>query len=159
VTPERGSAAGSPVGGPLVSGAVTAGVGCRAGCPVEHVLAALEQELAAQGRQVADVSALYTAQFKQAEPGLLRAAQLLNKPIVSLPLGALQAQSARALTHSPHTLQRFGLPSLAETAALAGASRATPGSEPRLLGPRRVAGDATCALAVGNAPPRPPAAP
>jgi len=80
---------------------IAAGLGCRAGCPVEHVLAALEQALAAQGRRVAEVAALYTGQFKQAEPGLLRAAELLNKPIVALPLEALQAQSARTLTMLP----------------------------------------------------------
>ncbi|MEO8178734.1 MAG: cobalamin biosynthesis protein [Deltaproteobacteria bacterium] len=129
---------------------IAAGFGCRAGCPVEHVLAVLEQALAAAGCRLHEVRALYTADFKHSEAGLLRAAELLNKPLIALPVADLQAQSAQALSCSAHTLERFGVPSVAETAALAGASvsgRNAPGDRPRLLGPRRTSGSATCALA------------
>lgn len=132
---------------------IAAGLGCRAGCPVEHVLAVLEQALAGQGRRLEEVRALYTADFKRSEAGLLRAAASLNKPLIALSRARLQAQSGAALTRSAHTLERFGLPSVAETAALAGALRVgdeAAGSPPRLLGPRYVSGSATCALALSG---------
>jgi cobalt-precorrin 5A hydrolase len=130
---------------------IAAGFGCRAGCPVEHVLAVLEQVLTSGGRQLEQVQALYTADFKHAEPALLRAAELLNKPLLALPLAKLRAQSGGALSCSAQTLERFGVPSVAETAALAGAlgqGSGARGALPRLLGPRQVSGSATCALAL-----------
>jgi cobalt-precorrin 5A hydrolase len=130
---------------------IAAGFGCRAGCPVEHVLAALEQALAAQGRRLDEIRALYTADFKRSEAGLLRAAESLNKPLLALSVARLRAQSGAALTCSAHTLERFGVPSVAETAALAGASSTgddARGNSARLLGPRLVSGSATCALAI-----------
>ncbi|HEU4577122.1 MAG TPA: cobalamin biosynthesis protein [Polyangiaceae bacterium] len=127
---------------------IAAGLGCRAGCPVEHVLAALEQALAAGGCVLEQLSGLYTAQFKHAEPALLLAAERLSKPLVVLPLAELQAQSSKALSCSAHSLERFGVPSIAETAALAGAARAASPGEPRLIGTRSIAGSATCALAI-----------
>lgn len=127
---------------------ISAGLGCRAGCPVEHVLAALEHALAAVGCTPAEIRALYTAQFKHAEPALLLAAERLGKTLVALPLLELQAQNGRALSCSAQSLERFGVPSIAETAALAGAARGGPAKQPRLLGTRSIAGSATCALAV-----------
>jgi len=132
---------------------IAAGFGCRTGCPVEQVLAALEQALAAVGRRLEEVRALYTADFKHGEAGLLRAAELLNRPLLTLSIADLQAQSSQALSCSVHTLERFGVPSVAETAALAGAcapGRNAHGDLPRLLGPRRTSGSATCALAISG---------
>ena len=97
--------------------------------------------------------AFYTADFKRSEAGLLRAAESLNKPLLALSVARLQAQSGAALTCSAHTLERFGVPSVAETAALAGAfsvGDGAPASPPRLLGPRYVSGNATCALAISG---------
>jgi cobalt-precorrin 5A hydrolase len=131
---------------------IAAGLGCRAGCPVEHVLAALEQALAAAGCLLHELDGLYTAQFKDEEPALLLAAARLGKPLLALPLTELQAQNARALSCSAHNLERFGVPSIAETAALAGAARAASASQPRLLGTRSIAGSATCALAIDAHP-------
>ena len=127
---------------------IAAGLGCRAGCPVEHVLAAVEQALAAGGCVLEELSGLYTAQFKHAEPALLLAAERLGKPLLALPLAELQAQNGKALSCSAQSLERFGVPSIAETAALAGAARGAGPSEPRLLGTRSIAGSATCALAI-----------
>ena len=127
---------------------IAVGLGCRSGCALEQVLEVLQQALAAQGRTLADVTALHTADFKQAEPALQRAAELLHKPLLAFSLQQLRAQSAGALTQSAHTLQRFGVPSIAETAALAGAA-ALPRARGvgRLLAARRSTGAATCALA------------
>jgi cobalt-precorrin 5A hydrolase len=127
---------------------IAAGLGCRAGCPLEHVLAALEQALAAAGCLLEEISGLYTAQFKREEPALLLAAARLGKPLLALPLAELQAQNAKALSCSAQNLERFGVPSIAETAALAGAARGATASQPRLLGTRSIAGSATCALAI-----------
>ena len=54
--------------------------------------------------------------------------------------------SARLLTTSAPAERRFGLPSIAEAAALAGA-----GEGGRLIGPRRVGRGVTCAAAIGVA--------
>ena len=138
------SAAGHP---PAAAGLV-AGLGCRAGCALEQVLDVLQQALAAQGRTLAEVQALHTVDFKHSEPALRRAAELLQKPLIGFSLEQLRACSAGAQTQSAHTLQRFGVPSIAETAALAGAA-ALPGARgpARLLAARSNTGSATCALA------------
>lgn len=127
---------------------IAAGVGCRVGCSVEQVILAVTQALDTAGRTLDDVRALYTADFKATEAGLLGAAELLDKPLVMLPLEQLKAHASAALTASARVAARFGVPSVAETAALAGASTFAPcGAQTRLLGPRHVSGDATCALA------------
>jgi hypothetical protein len=65
-----------------------------------------------------------------------------------LPHAALAAQASGALTVSDAVTRRFELPSVAETAALAGADAlARPGTSVRLLAARLVAGSAVCALA------------
>lgn len=130
---------------------IAAGFGCRAGCTVEHVLAALAHSLEATGRSIEDVQALYTADFRAAEPGLIEAAQRLDKSLVPLEVGILKQYAQSALTTSPRVLARFGVPSVAETAALAGASVQATGARARLLGPRRTWGNATCALASAEA--------
>jgi cobalt-precorrin 5A hydrolase len=128
---------------------IAAGFGCRAGCSVERVLAALEQSLQAAGRSLSEVAALCSADFKAEEEGLGQAAQRLQKPLRLFTLEVLREHSERALTRSARVLERLGLPSLAETAALAGAASLVPGAtEVRLLGPRHTTGDVSCALAI-----------
>ena len=124
---------------------IAAGVGCRRNCARHDVLRALDDALTHAGRGRGEVSALYAPAEKHAEPGLREAAAELEKPLVLLPREALLAQSAATITHSAHALESYGVPSVAETAALAGAAIH---GRPRLLGPRQVAGSATCALAM-----------
>lgn len=100
---------------------ITGGLGCRTGCAAEVILRAVEQALAAAGKSLGDLQALYTPEWKRAEGGLAEAAARLGKPLVFLPLEALQAQAPNVLTRSEHVEQHFGLPGVAETAALAGA--------------------------------------
>ena len=126
---------------------IAAGVGCRGGCSPEDMLAALDAALAAAGLTRAALSKLCVPEEKAAEPGVMAAARALDTPLVLFSRAALLAQAPRALTDSPHARASFGVPSVAETAALAGA--ATLGV-PRLLGPRQVAGAATCALAIAD---------
>jgi len=129
---------------------IAAGFGCRAGCKVEHVLQALAHSLEATGRSIEDVQALYTADFKGDEPGLMQAAQQLGKALVPLEIETLKRHAQSALTTSPRVLARFGVPSVAETAALAGAFLHGTSARVRLLGPRHTWGDATCALAIAE---------
>lgn len=131
---------------------IAAGFGCRAGCSVEQLLAALEESLHAAGRRSSEVAVLCSADFKSEEEGLGQAAQHLQKPLRLFALETLRAHSALALTRSARVLQSLGLPSLAETAALAGAASLSPGAvQVRLLGPRHTTGRVTCALAITEA--------
>jgi len=127
---------------------IAAGIGCRSGCAPEDIVAAVRGAVAASGLCLADVRALYSAEFKASEPNLRRAADALDKPLELLPAAALQKQAGGAASRSPQVLARFELPSVAETAALAGAFELGQRRSPvRLLAPRLVAGAATCALA------------
>lgn len=141
---------------------IAAGLGCRQGCSADELIAAVDRALAHADKRRSDLHALYAPSFKHAEPGLAAAAAALARPLVLLELSVLQRQSAHVLTQSPQVLSRFGVPSIAETAALAGACMLTgTAAEPassaaytpcsaaraRLLGPRQQSGSATCALA------------
>lgn len=129
---------------------IAAGLGCRKGCAGEDLARALDAALAGAGRALSEVHALYAPAFKAGEHALLQIAQRLGKPLVLLRLEELQLQAAHALTHSAQVSVRFGIPSIAETAALAGACAFgdAPEARARLLGPRHISGGASCALAV-----------
>jgi cobalt-precorrin 5A hydrolase len=127
---------------------IVAGIGCRAGCSAADIVAAVHQAAAHNEIAIGDVVGLYSGDFKAREAGLQRAADLLEKPLRFLTAAALGAQASRALTVSSAVARRFSLPSVAETAALAGAAEL--GGRPahaRLLSARSVAGGAACALA------------
>ena len=127
---------------------IAAGLGCRVGCCAADVIAALRLALARDGVDLAAVRALYSAEFKAAEQSLRHAAAELDKPLVLLAHATLAAQAPWALTASAAVAARFDLPSVAETAALAGAFELGERRAPaRLLSPRWVTGAATCALA------------
>jgi cobalt-precorrin 5A hydrolase len=150
---------------------IAAGVGCRAGCSAEDIVAAVRAAAARSGVVIGDIRSLYSAEFKAAEAGLTRAARALDKPLRLLSVSALAAQASGALTASSAVAARCSLPSLAETAALAGvlelanelehraadlargfeaAADGEPRGQhavPRLLAARSVAGGAACALA------------
>lgn len=132
---------------------IAAGLGCRNGCSLVDVLAALDAALARAGFELDDVRALYTLDSKANEPALQQAAQRVSRILVALPRECLEAHAHAVRTPSLHVLSRFDLPSISETAALAGAfelmGRA---GAPRLLSGRQVRGGATCALAaIGDA--------
>jgi cobalt-precorrin 5A hydrolase len=65
--------------------------------------------------------------------------------VVSLPQSELRTASDRAATRSQRVAALTGVPSVAETAALAAA-----GPTARLLATRRIVGGATCALAASG---------
>jgi cobalt-precorrin 5A hydrolase len=131
--------------------AVAAGIGCRADCDAEDVHRAILAALELGAQDLADVHAIYVPDFKKNEECLPLVAERLQKPLVFLPLGELETQSDAALTSSDAVMKRFGVPSIAETAALAGAQAfARSKGAVRLVGPRTSFGGATCALAIGE---------
>jgi cobalt-precorrin 5A hydrolase len=130
---------------------IAAGLGCRRGCASDDLLRALNAALASAGRALDEVGALYCPEFKADEPALAEVATQLGKPLRVLSLQQLKLHAAHALTRSEQVASRFDLPSIAETAALAGACTSAH-SRASLLGPRQVSGGASCALAIGVEP-------
>jgi cobalt-precorrin 5A hydrolase len=126
---------------------IAAGVGCRAHCAPGDLVGALAAALERGGGDIADVRAIYAPDFKREDETLSLFAEHLQKALVFLPLADLERQAHLALTSSAKIAARYGLPSIAETAALAGAFSCVPGGTIRLLGPRTIRGGATCALA------------
>ena len=135
----------------IAPGMLAIGVGCRIGTSADMIVALVRRAMeravmsgrATDGHRRAGRAALFTAVEKQGEAGLREAASQLAMPIVFLPKAALEAQSDKAETRSARVVQLFGVPSLAETAALAGAGA---GSE--LIVPRISADGVTCAVAI-----------
>lgn len=121
--------------------AIAIGVGCKKGCAAGPIIGVIERALAAASRPGAKAS-LFTHTAKKDEPGLAGAARAMGLPLVFLGPEILRQASSRTLTHSPKVMALYGLPSLAETAALAGAGPAAV-----LLVARMSAGGASCAIA------------
>jgi cobalt-precorrin 5A hydrolase len=126
--------------------AVAIGVGCKRGCSTEAIVALVERAIAAAacaGRQ----ASLFTHEAKKCEAGLASAAKALGLPLVFLEAEVLRQASLRAATNSPRVMEMFGLPSIAEAAALAGA-----GPSSVLLVARMSDGGASCAIAGRQVP-------
>lgn len=118
------------------------GVGCRRGCPAEAVAALVTQARAEVARPGG--ARLFTIADKHDEPGLVEAARRLGLELVFLPREALAAAMADVVTPSAVAEARFGVASVSEAAALAGAGRGA-----RLVLARVAAAGATCAIACG----------
>jgi cobalt-precorrin 5A hydrolase len=119
---------------------VAIGVGCRLGCRVEVIERLVHQALASAPG--AAPAGLFTIADKRGEVGLTQAAERLGLNLTYLPRSALLDKAPSVQTRSPRAESRFGVPSVAEAAALAGAG---PGS--LLIVPRIANGGATCAIA------------
>jgi cobalt-precorrin 5A hydrolase len=127
---------------------LAAGVGCRAHCDIEDLVSAIRAALENGERHLVEVHAIYAPDFKKDERCMSLIADRVGKPLILFPMDELAKFSSLALTSSDRVLQRFGLPSIAETAALAGARALSHASAAvRLVGPRTIRGGATCALA------------
>ena len=116
------------------------GLGCRRGVSGE-VIASLVREALARVEEPG-AAALFTVEGKRAEAGMAQAAQALAMPLHFLPQEALEAVADLAHTRSQRVEALFGVPSVAETAALAGAG---PGAV--LILPRITRDNVTCAIA------------
>jgi len=120
---------------------IAIGVGCRKDCPERDILAVI-RDATALLPDGAVAAGLFSVAEKQGEAGLAAAAATLGLPLIFLDRAVLQLVSGEARSCSRRVEEMFGLPSIAETAALAGA-----GAGAVLLVPRRTSATATCAIA------------
>lgn len=120
------------------------GIGCRAGVSAEIIADLVERALEASARP-GTPAALFTVVDKRSEPGIGEAAAGLGLALVHLPRAALAAVADKVATRSEKVVELFGVPSIAEGAALAGAG---PGA--RLVVERMADRGATVAVAIGG---------
>jgi len=126
---------------------IVAGIGCRKGASQADVEAAIDDALtqAKQGREALRLIA--TSDGKASEPGIVAAAEARGVPLVRVTPADLEAAGSRTQSSSPRVKELFGVPSVAEAAALAAA-----GPKARLILPRITLGPVTCALADTEGP-------
>jgi cobalt-precorrin 5A hydrolase len=119
---------------------IAIGVGCRRGSSAEAIEAVVRETLlrVPSGERLG----LFTIRDKAGEPGLIEAAERIGLALVPLSREALLEQTPRVLTRSARIEQMFGVPSVAEAAALAGA-----GVDSVLVVPRVAGRGVTCAVA------------
>jgi cobalt-precorrin 5A hydrolase len=123
-------------GGETLSAAV--GLGCRAGATVAAIVARVRE---ARLRAACEIASLNTgAQLRH--PALEAAAVQLGLPLIRHDSAALAATAARIVSRSPRVEALFGVGSLAEAAALAGA-----GEGARLIVTKFSADGVSCAVA------------
>lgn len=123
---------------------IAIGLGCRRGCAADEIVALVREALAALP-DAGGALGLFSIGDKAGEPGLAEAATRLGLPLTFLDADVLRGFADRAETRSARVEALHGLPSVAETAALAGA-----GADGVLLVPRRATPRATCAIAVSG---------
>jgi cobalt-precorrin 5A hydrolase len=128
------------VGDEAVTDTIAIGVGCRKGCGADAIESLVLQALGRAPAQA--LLGLFTLIDKQGESGLTEAAARLGFPITYLDRRSLLDQADKVQTLSARAEELFGVPSVAEAAALAGAGPSS------ILIVRRIAdGGATCAIA------------
>jgi cobalt-precorrin 5A hydrolase len=126
---------------------MVAGIGCRTGATIEAVMAAIMAALERCSLTRSQIDALATAIDKSAEFGIAGAARSLEVRLIFVSPADMRATTAATLTSSARVESLKGVPSVAETAALAAAGRGA-----RLLAPRIATATVTCAIAIGGAP-------
>ncbi len=119
---------------------IAIGVGCRLGCSADLIEAVVRQAL--ERAPKTEPLGLFTVGDKAGEPGLIEAARHLGLDLVFLTRDALRDQATFVATASIRTARLFGVPAVAEAAALAGA-----GAGSVLVVPRIANAGATCAIA------------
>lgn len=120
---------------------IAIGIGCRKACPDDDIVTLVREAVALLPSE-AKPSGLFSLSDKSGEPGLARAAATLDLPLTFLDRAELQRAAGAARTRSRRVEDLYGLPSVAETAALAGA-----GAGAVLLVERLSSPMATCAIA------------
>jgi cobalt-precorrin 5A hydrolase len=128
------------VGDKTMSARVAIGVGCRLGSSADAIEALVRHAL--DRTPPAEPLGIFTIEDKNTEPGLIAAARSLGLDLVFLARDALREQAPFVQTRSIRSETRFGVPSVAEAAALAGA-----GTGGVLIFPRIVSQGVTCAIA------------
>jgi cobalt-precorrin 5A hydrolase len=124
---------------------MVAGLGCRAGATADAVAEAFAAALARCGLVGSQIDALATDSEKSGEVGIRALAEALGLPLIFVGAREMQSAADRAITVSERVVLLKGVPSVAETVALAAA-----GGAARLLAPRVATASVTCAIAVGE---------
>lgn len=126
---------------------IVAGIGCRRGASAASIEEVLRVALEQGKLKRSAIDVLATHYDKGDEPGVLEIAQRWALKLVMPKMSDLVLAAERAKTVSRRSLAAKGLPSVAETVALAAAGRSA-----RLIVPRVATKEATCAIAIGNGP-------
>lgn len=126
----------------LSAGRLIAGLGLRAGTSEADILACLDEALAIAGLAGETTPRFATLAGRADEPGLRDAARSRDAEVLAIPDEALKGFEAACATRSTRIASLYGVGSVAEAAALAGAG---PGGT--LVQPRIATGRVTCALA------------
>jgi cobalt-precorrin 5A hydrolase len=121
---------------------IAAGVGARGAADADAIVAVIEGALTSAGLAPVDLGVVAGPALPQLASAIADAARRLGVPHRQFSIEELRANADRCLTRSERVLQQFGVPSIAEAAALAAAG---PGS--RLIRPRFKHPFATAALA------------
>ena len=124
---------------------IVAGIGFRLHAPASAIEAAIEQALEVSGLNRQALGAIATAAEKIGEPGACAVAERWGLALVAVTAEEMQLVSAGSLTSSIRVQALKGVPSVAETTALAAAGRAA-----RLLCARVTNSHAACAIAIGD---------
>lgn len=124
---------------------IVAGIGCRKGTTAQEIDAAIDAALTQAGQPREALGLIATSDGKGSETGIIEAAAGRGLRLVLVKPAALEAAGPRTQSASPRVKELFGVPSVAEAAALAAA-----GSQSALLVPRLVVGPATCSLAAAG---------
>ncbi|WP_426139326.1 cobalamin biosynthesis protein [Pseudomonas sp. DWP3-1-2] len=123
---------------------LVAGIGCQRGCSARTLFELIEPTLERHGLQLQDLSALASIDIKSNEPGLLELARQLGLPLIFFSSAQLAPFESQLTHRSPLAFQHTKCHGVAESAALALASRSGPAT---LLIPRLKSQQATFALA------------
>ena len=127
---------------------LTAGMGCNRGCPLDSLLALLDETLEHHGLRRDQLQALASIELKQDEPGLHQLAAALHLPISFYSAEALNEYSDRLSRKSDIVFRETGCYGVAEAAALACAERLVQSPHrAELLIAKRKNADATLAVA------------
>ncbi|MDQ5908591.1 MAG: Cobalamin biosynthesis protein CbiG [Pseudomonadota bacterium] len=125
-----------------------AGLGCNRGCPLEPLLALLDDTLNRHGLQRSDLRGLASIALKQDEVGLHQLASALKLPITFYPAERLRDYGDRLTRKSDIVFRETGCYGVAEAAALAHAEDLVNHDyRAELLIPKQKNADATLAIA------------
>jgi cobalt-precorrin 5A hydrolase len=125
------------------------GLGCQRDCPASVLSGLIEVCLLEHRLSLADISALASIDSKANEPGLLELAERTGLPLVFFSAAELAGFEPQLTHRSQRAFEHTGCFGVAESAALAMASRLG-GSHASLLIERRNSSRATFALATAS---------
>ena len=124
----------------------TLGVGCARNCPTDEMAALVADGLAEAGIIAEALHSVNTLTLKADEPAIIALAENFGVPLRVFEASALEAETPRLMNPSDIVFAEVGTHGVCEAAALAQAGAA------QLRLPKRKSANATCALALADAP-------